>query len=134
MGAPECSKVTYWQIPKTPFFVSFMHLFGWSGTPAPIFSAAALSHDLAHQPTGLPDTFPSSNLYSLTTKITKKTHYIDEFIIPSRLYMFRAMFSPVISSTWLYLQYLVVFTQVAAGCQPVQLSGAYDQLLTVVVQ
>ena len=29
--------------------------------------------------------------------------------------MFRAMFSPIISSTWLYLQYLVVFTQVAAG-------------------
>jgi len=32
--------------------------------------------------------------------------------------MFRAMFSPIIMSTWLYLQYLVVFTQVAAGCQP----------------
>ena len=29
--------------------------------------------------------------------------------------MFRAMFSPIISSTWLYLQYLVVFTKVAAG-------------------
>jgi hypothetical protein len=29
--------------------------------------------------------------------------------------MFRAMFSPIIRSTWLYLQYLVVFTQVAAG-------------------
>jgi hypothetical protein len=29
--------------------------------------------------------------------------------------MFRAMFSPIISSTCLYLQYLVVFTQVAAG-------------------
>jgi hypothetical protein len=28
--------------------------------------------------------------------------------------MFRAMFSPVIRSTGLYLQYLVVFTQVAA--------------------
>jgi len=32
--------------------------------------------------------------------------------------MFRAMFSPIIKSTWLYLQYLVVFTQVAAGYQP----------------
>jgi hypothetical protein len=32
--------------------------------------------------------------------------------------MFRAMFSPIIRSTWLYLRYLVVFTQVAAGCQP----------------
>ena len=42
-------------------------------------------------------------------------HYIDQFIIPSQLYMFRAMFSPIIRSTWLYLQYLVVFTQVAAG-------------------
>jgi hypothetical protein len=29
--------------------------------------------------------------------------------------MFQAVFSPVIRSTWLYLQYLVVFTQVAAG-------------------
>ena len=30
--------------------------------------------------------------------------------------MFRAMFSPIISSTWIYLQLMVVFTQVAAGC------------------
>ena len=29
--------------------------------------------------------------------------------------MFRATFSPIIRSTKLYLQYLVVFTQVAAG-------------------
>jgi hypothetical protein len=28
--------------------------------------------------------------------------------------MFRAMFSPITRYTWLYLQYLVVFTQVAA--------------------
>jgi len=28
--------------------------------------------------------------------------------------MLRAMFSPIIRSTWLYLQYLLVFTQVAA--------------------
>ena len=28
--------------------------------------------------------------------------------------MFRAMFSPIIRSIWLYLQYLVVFTQIAA--------------------
>jgi hypothetical protein len=41
-------------------------------------------------------------------------HCTDAFIIPSRLYMFRAMFSPIIRSTWLYLQYLVVFTQVAS--------------------
>jgi len=35
---------------------------------------------------------------------------MDEFQL-----MFRAMFSPIIRSAWLYLQYLVVFTQVAAG-------------------
>jgi len=28
------------------------------------------------------------------------------------------MFSPIVRSTWLYLQYLVAFTQVAAGYQP----------------
>jgi hypothetical protein len=33
--------------------------------------------------------------------------------------MFRAMFSPIMKNTLLYLQYLVVFTQVAAGWQPV---------------
>ena len=32
--------------------------------------------------------------------------------------MFRAMFSPIIRSTWLYSQYLEVFTQVAAGWCP----------------
>ena len=36
-------------------------------------------------------------------------------IIPSRIYMFRVMFSPIIRNLRLYLQYLVVFTQVAAG-------------------
>jgi hypothetical protein len=39
-----------------------------------------------------------------TMKITNKVHCIDEFIIPSPLYVFRAMFSPIIRSTWLYLQ------------------------------
>jgi hypothetical protein len=29
--------------------------------------------------------------------------------------MFRAMFSPIIRSIWLYLQYLLVFTQDVAG-------------------
>jgi len=33
----------------------------------------------------------------------------------SQLYVFRAMFSAIIRSTWLYLQHLVVFTQVTAG-------------------
>jgi len=51
----------------------------------------------------------------MTKKMTNKMHYIDYFIIPSQLCMFRAMFSPIIRSTWLYLQYVVVFTQVAAG-------------------
>ena len=54
--------------------------------------------------------------------------------------MFRAMFSPIIRRTWLYLQYLVVFTQVAAGwcvgCvsthprhQPADNLGEYYQIL-----
>jgi len=43
-------------------------------------------------------------------KMTNKMHHIDKSIIPSQLYMFRAMFSPVIRSTWLYLQYVVMFT------------------------
>jgi hypothetical protein len=42
-------------------------------------------------------------------------HYINKFIIPSQLYVFRETFSPIITGTWLYLQYLAVFTQVAAG-------------------
>jgi hypothetical protein len=50
----------------------------------------------------------------ITRQITNKMQYIDLFIILSQLYMFRAMFSSIIRSTWLYLQYLVVFTQVAA--------------------
>jgi len=32
--------------------------------------------------------------------------------------MFQAMFLPIIRSTLLYLQYVVVSTQVAASCQP----------------
>ena len=35
--------------------------------------------------------------------------------IPGQLYMFRAMFSPIIRSAWLYLQSLVLSTDVAAG-------------------
>jgi len=34
-----------------------------------------------------------------------------KIVIPSRLYMFQTMFSPIIRSTWLYLQLLVIFTQ-----------------------
>jgi hypothetical protein len=50
-----------------------------------------------------------------TMKITNKMHYIYKFIIPCWLYMFWAMFSPIIRSIRFYLLYLVVFTQVAAG-------------------
>jgi len=35
--------------------------------------------------------------------------------IPNQLYMFRAIFSPIIRSTWLYLQILVLSTDIAAG-------------------
>jgi hypothetical protein len=52
--------------------------------------------------------------------------------------MFRAMFSLIIRSTWLYLQYLVVFTQVAAGwclgCFETELCvlwGVYKRVYTV---
>jgi len=37
--------------------------------------------------------------------------------------MFRAMFSPIIKSTWLYLQHLVVFTQ--CRCRPAATLGGY---------
>jgi hypothetical protein len=56
-------------------------------------------------------------IYNTTMKITNKTHY-GILIIPSRLYMFQAMFLPIIRSTWMYLQYLVKFSQVAAGWCP----------------
>jgi len=48
-------------------------------------------------------------------KVTKKMQLYRLIIFRCQLYMYRAMFSPIIRSTWLYLQYLVVFTQVAAG-------------------
>jgi len=35
--------------------------------------------------------------------------------IPNQLYMFRVMFSPIIRSTWLYLQHLRLSTGIAAG-------------------
>jgi len=36
--------------------------------------------------------------------------------IHNQLYMFRAMFSPIIRSTWLYLQLLILSTVTAVGC------------------
>jgi len=43
--------------------------------------------------------------------------------------MFRAMFLPIMRSTWLYLQYLVVFTQVAAGWYPEWVETAKQLLM-----
>ena len=37
------------------------------------------------------------------------------FVVPNQLYIFRGMFSPIIRSTWLYLQHLIQSTHVAAG-------------------
>jgi hypothetical protein len=51
--------------------------------------------------------------------------YTDLFIIPSQIYKFRAMYSPITRSTLLYLQYLVLFTQVAAG----SILGEHYQIL-----
>ena len=42
------------------------------------------------------------------------TIYVYLFI-PNQLYMFRAMFSPNIRITWMYLQLLIVSTDIAAG-------------------
>ena len=35
--------------------------------------------------------------------------------IPNQLYMFRVKSSPIIRSTWLYLQLLILFADTAAG-------------------
>jgi len=45
--------------------------------------------------------------------------------------MFRAMFLPIIRSTWLYLQCLVVFTQVAAGWPAGSYLVEYYQILQI---
>ena len=67
-------------------------------------------------------------------KVTNKMqlYRLIYFIIPSQLYMFRAMFSPIIRSTSLYLQYLVVFTQVAAGCETVSTHPRHQPAATCV--
>ena len=60
-----------------------------------------------------------SNTFTMTMKITKKMHYIYIYIYINLLFQvgstcfgrsFRAKFSPIIRSIWLYLQYLVVYT------------------------
>jgi len=48
-------------------------------------------------------------------KVTNKMQLYRLIYFSSQLYKFRAMFSSIIRSNRLYLQYLVVFTQVAAG-------------------
>ena len=67
-----------------------------------------------------------------TMKITNKMHYTDLIIIPSQLYMFRTLFSPIIRSTWLYLQYLKVFTQVAADTSRQQLGWTLPDTVNTV--
>jgi len=44
--------------------------------------------------------------------------------------MFRAMFSPIIKSTWLYLQYLEVFIQDAAGLDELKLLSIFNSSKT----
>jgi hypothetical protein len=46
--------------------------------------------------------------------------------------MFRAVFSPIIRNTWLYLQYLVMFTQVAAGWRRQQLGWTLPDTVNTV--
>jgi len=48
-------------------------------------------------------------------KVTNKMQLYRLIYFPCQPYMFGAMFSPIIRSNRLYLQYLVVFTQFAAG-------------------
>jgi len=43
--------------------------------------------------------------------------------------MFRAMFSPIIMSTLLYLQHLVIYTNVTAGWSAGSDIGVYYQML-----
>ena len=47
--------------------------------------------------------------------------------IPSQFYMFRAMSSSIIRSTWLYLQLLILSTDIAGGCN---IGGQYQKLYT----
>jgi len=48
-------------------------------------------------------------------KVTNKMQLYRLNYFLYQLYVFGAMFSPIITSTRLYLEYMVVFTQVAAG-------------------
>ena len=53
------------------------------------------------------------NLNSITVNYDQQDATILTYLfIQNQLYMFRAMSSPIIRSTWLYLQYLVLSSQV----------------------
>ena len=58
-------------------------------------------------------------LWTLVLKIVnddqKDANILAYLFIPNQLYIFRAMSSPVIRSTWLYLQHLILSTGIAAG-------------------
>ena len=44
-----------------------------------------------------------------------KLFWLIYLFLPNQLYMFRVVFSPIIRSTWLYLQLLILPTDIAAG-------------------
>jgi hypothetical protein len=46
-------------------------------------------------------------------EVTNKMQIYRFIYFPCQLYMFREMFSHIIRSTWLYLQYLVVFSSIS---------------------
>ena len=91
---------------KSPVFVA---LVGW-----PCRTFVDTAKFLKFEPRSSPMVHALVTRGIQAVKITNKMHYIDKFIIQSQLYTFRAIFSPIIRNTLLYLQYLVVFTQVAA--------------------
>ena len=60
-------------------------------------------------------TGPSTQEDSLTVNDDQKDATVLAYLfIPDQLYMFRAMSSPIIRSTWLYLQLLILNTDTAA--------------------
>jgi hypothetical protein len=64
------------------------------------FFPLRISYDSHYKRREIPSlTFMNPCIVIHTMKITNKMHYIDLFIFPSRLYMFRAVFSPIIRST-----------------------------------
>ena len=69
----------------------------------------------------------------------KDANILAYLFIPCQLYMFRAMSSPIIRSTWLYLQLLILTTDIPAGWyQPAAIpednvrSCKYSQVLLMI--